>query len=103
PPLRRYGDQLGQIPDAVVLDVLPCRLPVDFHGAGGGTEITQHHGDQRGLAGSIGTGDAKYLTAVHHQRKLLDRFYRVAEEWVVSLPDAFELDHNGGGGPVVSG
>src|SRR4051812_20482076 len=77
-PFRIYRDQLGQVPDAVALDVLSRWQSLDLDGPGRGAQVTEHHRDESGLAGSVWAGDAEYLAPIDHQRKLLDRFYRVA-------------------------
>ena len=56
------------------------REPVDLDRPRGRSQIPQHHRDEGGFAGAVGSGDSEYLSLVDRQRKLLDRFDRVAEE-----------------------
>ena len=79
-PFRWNGDELRQVTDAVALDVMAGGQAVDLHGPCRRPQIAKHHGDERCFAGAVGTGDAEYLALGDHQRKLLDRFYGVAEE-----------------------
>ena len=79
-PAGRNGNQLGQVANAVPLDEASRRRAVDFHTPRRRTEITKQHGDEGALPRTVRPGDAEYLARLYHQRKLLDRFYRVAEE-----------------------
>src|SRR6266566_3327123 len=79
-PLRIDCDQLGEIPDSVSLDVRPGWESADLDCAGCRPEIAKHHRDEGSLPRAIRSCDAEYLAFDDLQRKLLDRFYRVAEE-----------------------
>src|SRR4030081_607378 len=79
-PFRGNGDQLGQISDAIALDVGARGESVDLDRSRGRPEISEHHGEESTLPRPVRARDTEDLAFNHLQRKLLDRFYRVAEE-----------------------